>query len=197
MIKINLLPFRLARKKENIRRQLSVFLLLIILTAVGLVWYTLRLDQRIHSVREQTKQINTQISKYKEKADRVTKIKRDLKILKEKLAIVASLKEQRDKQLILFDSMTQLVIPGRMWIESLNTKQNHVIIKGIAFDNHTIADFMKKLEASPLFDKIDLKTAKLKKFEDSLMLKSFELFCQKTQLVKQKKQGETLQKGKK
>ena len=36
MIRINLLPFRSTRQKENIRRQLSVFLLSIILTLVGL-----------------------------------------------------------------------------------------------------------------------------------------------------------------
>ena len=197
MIRINLLPFRLARKKENIRKQISIFLLLIVLTAVGLYWYTLQMNRQITTVKEQTKQVNTQISKYKEKANRVSKIKRDLKILKEKLAIVASLKKQRDKQLVLFDGMTQLIVPERMWIETLSTNQRHVTIKGIAFDNHTIADFMNNLEASPLFNKVDLKTAKLKKFKDNIMLKSFELLCQKTPPVQPKKSAEKPRKGKK
>ena len=196
MIKINLLPFRLARKKENIRRQLSVFLLLIILTAVGLVWYTLRLDQRIHTVREQTEQINTQISKYKEKADRVKKIRNDLKILKDKLSVVSSLKKKRNQQLVLFDSMTQLIVPGKMWIENLSTNQKQITIKGIAFDNQTIADFMKNLETSPLFNKVDLKTAKLKKFKNNMMLKSFELLCQKEHLPDKMERGTGLQKSK-
>ncbi|NOX33643.1 MAG: pilus assembly protein PilN [Deltaproteobacteria bacterium] len=179
MIRINLLPFRIARKKENIRRQISVFLLLILLTAVVLFWYTQIINKQILVVKERTKQVNYQILKYKEKADRVARIKKNLKTLKEKLEIVSSLKKQRKKQLILFDGMTDLIIPGRMWLESFKTDQNNVTIKGIAFDNPTIADFMEKLEKSSLFDKIDLKTAKMKKFKNDVMLKSFELLCRK------------------
>ncbi len=179
MIRINLLPFRVARKKENIRRQISVFLLLILLTAVVLVWYTRIMNSQILIVKEKTKQVNAQILKYKEKADRVTKIKKDLKVLEEKLEIVSSLQKQREKQLILFNGMTDLIVPGRMWLESIKTDKNNITIKGVAFDNPTIADFMEKLEKSSLFSKIDLKTAKMKKFKDGLMLKSFELLCRK------------------
>lgn len=196
MIKINLLPFRLARKKENIRRQISIFLLSIALTCLGLYWLTLQIDNEIESVKAKTKQVNIQIAKYKEKAKRVSQIKKDLKILEEKLAIVASLKDQRDRQLVLFDDMTQLVVPQRMWIESLKTVPKSVSIKGIAFDNPTIADFMKKLEASPLFSKVDLKTAQLKKYKGGVMLKSFELYCVKEQSAKNQK-VETSKKGKK
>jgi len=187
MIRINLLPFRIARKKENIRRQISIFLLLILLTTVVLVWYTRVMNNQILSVKEKTKQVNAQILKYKEKADRVTKIKKDLKVLKEKLEIVSSLQEQREKQLILFDGMTDIIVPERMWLESLKTDKNTVTIKGIAFDNPTIADFMEKLEKSQLFSNVDLKTAKMKKFKEGLLLKSFELLCRKEDPKKENK----------
>lgn len=180
MIKINLLPFRIARKKENIRRQISVFFLLLVLIALSLFWYTITLNKQILSIQEKTVQVNQQILKYKEKANRVAQIKKDLKILEEKLKVVASLKKQRDKQLILFDSMTGLIVPEKMWLESFKTNANTVTIKGIAFDNPTIAAFMENLETSPLFNKVDLKTAKIKKFKNDVMLKSFELLCVKT-----------------
>ena len=179
MIKINLLPFRVARKKENIRKQISIFLLFVLLTVVALFWYTQSISKQIVSIKERTEQINSQIVKYKEKADRVAQIKKDLKILEEKLRIVSSLEKQRKKQLILFDNMTDLVIPTRMWLESFKTDKNSVTIKGIAFDNPTIADFMEKLEQSSLFSTVDLKTAKIKKFKNNVMLKSFELLCKK------------------
>jgi type IV pilus assembly protein PilN len=189
MIRINLLPFRIARKKENIRRQISIFFLLLLLTIVALFWYTLFVNKQILAEKEKTKQINHQILKYKEKADRVAKIKKNLKLLEEKLEIVSLLKKQREKQLILFDSMTHLIIPGRMWLESFKTDKNNVTIKGIAFDNPTIADFMEKLEKSPLFNKVDLKTAKMKKFKDNVMLKSFELLCRKAKPEEKNKKG--------
>ncbi|MBW2654615.1 MAG: PilN domain-containing protein [Deltaproteobacteria bacterium] len=195
MIRINLLPFRVARKKENIRRQISVFLLLIVLSAVALSWYTQFINKQIFTIKEKTEQVNSQISKYKAKADQVAKIKRSLKILEDKLAIVSSLKKQREKQLVLFDGMTDMIVPERMWLESFKTDNSRVTIKGIAFDNPTIADFMEKLEKSPLFDKVDLKTAKMKKFKDGVMLKSFELLCRKEKPKEEKK--EDVKQGKK
>jgi len=179
MIKINLLPFRVARKKENIRKKISIFLLCVLLTVVTLFWYTQSFNRQIVIIKEKTKQVNYQVAKYKEKADRVVQIKKDLRILKEKLVIISSLKKQRGKQLILFDGMTDLIIPTRMWLESFKTDKNSVTIKGIAFDNPTIADFMEKLEKSSLFSTVDLKTAKMKKFKNDVMLKSFELLCRK------------------
>lgn len=193
MIRINLLPFRIARKKENIRKQVSIFFLMILLSAAGLYWYTGLINKQIADYKRKTDNVNHQIAKYKEKANRVLQIKKDLKILDDKLNVVASLKKQRDKQLILFDEMTGLIVPARMWLESLKTTQDHVMIKGIAFDNPTIADFMERLEQSSLFSTVDLKTAQMKQFKNNVMLKSFELLCKKEkskpEQTKNSKQG--------
>ncbi|OGR15481.1 MAG: pilus assembly protein PilN [Desulfobacterales bacterium RIFOXYA12_FULL_46_15] len=196
MIKINLLPFRIARKKENIRRQISIFFLLILLSLVFMFWYVQLLDKQIMLVKNQTEQVNQQISIYKEKADRVTQIKNNLKVLDEKLEIVFSLKKEKEKHFILFKSMPDLVIPERMWLESFKTDTAGLTIKGIAFDNPTIAEFMEKLEKSMLFSKVDLKTAKMKIFKDDVMLKSFELLCQ-TQKSQDVVKKEDLKQGKK
>ena len=79
MIRINLLPFRVARKKENIRRQVSIFFLSIVMIALVLTWYTLGIDKKIVETRAQIVQVKAQIALYKEKADRVTEIKKKLK----------------------------------------------------------------------------------------------------------------------
>ena len=96
---------------------------------------------------------------------------------------------------MLFDGMTDLIIPTRMWLQYINSDGAGVRIKGIAFDNPTIADFMEKLEKSSLFSTVDLKTAKMKKFKNDLMLKSFELLCQKEK--PQNKEAKNSKQGKK
>jgi len=194
MIRINLLPFRLARKKENIRRQVSIFLLMIVLSVVALFWWTMSVNKKLGSVQQQTANVKQQAATYKEKAERVKTIQHDLKVLEDKLGIVASLKKQRDDELILFDSMTGLVVPERMWLSSLSTaRDSSLVLKGVAFDNVTIADFMKNLEASPLFNQVDLKTSETKKFNNDVMLKAFELQCRK----KQPESEKVVKKGKK
>lgn len=179
MIKINLLPFRLARKKENIRRQVSIFFLLIVFTLVLLAWYTMGIDQKIARKKVEIIQVKAQIALYREKANRVTEIKKKLKLLEDKLKIVGSLKEKRKEQLALLEEMSDKIIPERMWIESLKADSSHVAIKGVAFDNPTIADFMRNLEDSAIFSGVDLKRSKIQKFQDNIMLKSFELLCRK------------------
>ncbi len=194
MIKINLLPFRLARKKENIRRQVSVFFLSIVMIALVMTWYALSMDKEIVEIRAQTKQVKAQIALYKEKADRVTQIKKNLKILEDKLKIVSSLEKQRNVQLLLLEELSDKIVPERMWIESVKADSTHVTLKGIAFDNPTIADFMRNLEISSLFSTIDLKRSKVQKFQDGIMLKSFELLCTKKKIEAGK--GIKVKKGK-
>lgn len=179
MIRINLLPFRLARKRENIRRQVSIFFLTILLLLVGLTWYTLGIKKTIDEKQLETDRINTQIAIYKEKADKVTEIQKRLKILEDKLKIVSSLKLKRDAQLMLLEDLQVRLVPEQMWIESLDADETTVTLTGIAFDNPTIANFMKRLETSPLYQEIDLKQTRIKKFDEGTSLKAFELKCLK------------------
>jgi len=179
MIRINLLPFRLARKRENIRQQVSIFFLSILLLVAGLTWYTLDIKNTIEEKRLETERVNAQIAVYKERADRVSKIQKRLKILEDKLQIVASLKQKRDEQLVLLEDLQTRLVPEQMWMETLDADETSVTMTGIAFDNPTIANFMKRLEESVLFKEVDLKQARIKKFDEGTSLKAFELKCLK------------------
>ncbi len=181
MIRINLLPFRLARKKENIRRQLSIFLLSIVLISVALFWFTNRVDNQIEDVQRCISATQVEIKKYKDKALRVTKIKKDLKLLNDKLNVVSALKDKRDEKQILLEEVADRVVLTRMWIESLKSDGKTVTIAGVALDNPTIADFMRNLEKSPIVENVDLRRSRSKKFQDGLQLKAFELLCYKKQ----------------
>ena len=163
MIRVNLLPFRLERKKENIRRQVSVFFLFFLFSCLVALWYTLKMNHNIEQIRQDTEALNRQIALYKAKADRVTQIKKELEILKNKLAVVNSLKSKRNEQWKLLDDLPgHVMAAGKMWIESLKADASTVEIKGIAFDNPIIAEFMEVLEASNRFSQIDLKRSVVK-----------------------------------
>jgi type IV pilus assembly protein PilN len=182
MIRINLLPFRAARRKENIRRQVSVFALMIVLFGLGLAYYTIHLDKKKDLIRSDISGVKSQIALYKEKADKVTRIKKNLAVLERKFVIVKSLELKRREPVELLDSMTSLVVPKRMWLTSLKTGASTVTLNGIAFDNKTVADFMTRLEASSLFINVDLKNLKSKTVDKTIQMKEFELICQKTTL---------------
>ena len=56
MIRINLLPFRAARKKENIRRQVSIFVLSLAFLLIILFYYNWNLGSKIDGLNAQIKQ---------------------------------------------------------------------------------------------------------------------------------------------
>jgi len=183
MIRINLLPFRLARKKENIRRQVSVFFLSIIFIIVALIWLTMYVDGKTQATEDRITAVKAEIKLYKEKAGRVTEIKKKLKLLNDKLDIVASLKTRKNEQQILLEEVADRIVKTRMWIESLKADETTVVVKGVAFDNPTIADFMRNLEKSPLFSSVDLRRSRLRAFEGNVRLKAFDLLCVKKTTV--------------
>lgn len=180
MIKINLLPFRAARKKENIRRQVSIFCLLILLSLAGLYFITTTIDAKIKDLQTKNAAIKQEIEAYKARANKANQLKKDLEILESKLAIVDTLKKDRKKPFELFDQLTELVIPERMWLTSLDSRPAALSLKGIAYDNPTVADFMKKIESRDSFSAVNLKNTKIKPFKDDLQLIEFDMDCIKT-----------------
>jgi len=83
MIRINLLPYRTARKKENVRQQVTIFLLLIVLITFSLVWYNNKLNKQIEA-------LNTQIEFTRKEVIRYNKIAKEVDDLKNKLVEYAN-----------------------------------------------------------------------------------------------------------
>lgn len=186
MIRINLLPFRAARRKENIRRQVSVFVLLMIFFVLALTYYTTLMNQKMVRIKAEISNVKQQIKLYRKKARRVTDINKKLKIMKKKLSIVKNLQTKRREPVILLDKITGIVVPKRMWLTKLKSGSRNVTFQGIAFDNKTVADFMTRLEASSLFSSVDLKNLKMKKLDKTMQMKSFQVFCSKSDLKNNK-----------
>ena len=179
MIRINLLPFRAARRKENIRQQVSMFFLSLVFFILALVYFTLQMNKQIGQIETDIGNVKSQITLYKEKADRVTQIMKNLAVIEQKFEIVNALEVKRWEPVALMDAMTSLVIPSRMWITSVKTEDTTVSLTGIAFDNKTVADFMTRIEGSPLFSGVDLKNIKMQTIDKDIQMKAFELLCNK------------------
>ena len=184
MIRINLLPFRAARKKENIRRQISIFLLSFLLVGVAIIYYNMSLNSKMLDLNTRTEKITKELVKYNKINKEIEFIKKKLELLTKKTDVIQNLELSREDSVRLLDAMTEMVIEKRMWLSMLETKGKTVSIKGVALDNKTVADFMTRLEESKLFKKVELKTIKQQKFQKSINLKSFEITCKTVPLKK-------------
>lgn len=178
MIRINLLPYRAARKKENIRYQVNIFLLSVVLVGLLVFLYNAKLNGNIDELNLAIKNTKEQVAKYEKINKEIAEIKKKLTNLQKKMAVMDTLEANRFAPTRLLDTMTQVIVPKRMWFTGMESKDNTVKITGIALDNKTVADFMVRLEQSGLFKEVDLKTLKRKTVQKQ-NFKSFQIICTK------------------
>ena len=183
MIRINLLPFRAARKKENIRRQVSIFLLSLILVFTILFVVNYGLGFMVSNLKADIEQANAELEKYNEINKEIARIKKTLENLQKKMDVINRLELNRHAPVRLLDTLTQMIVAKRMWFTRLEEKDTTVRIDGIALDNKTVADFMVRLQGSGLFKSVNLKTLKQHEFEGN-NLKLFQVTCIKMPIEK-------------
>lgn len=174
MIRINLLPFRAARKKENVRRQVSVFLLSLalvtILAVIGHVW----LNNKVSGLNERIASTKAQVAKYNKINAEIAEIKKKLAVLDKKIEVIQTLDMNRKAPVRLMDSMTQLLVANRMWFTRMDYKDASIKLDGIALDNQTIADFMTRVQEFPDYQAVKLASIKQERFKNKdLNLKRF------------------------
>ena len=195
MIKINLLPFRTARKKENVRHQLSILFFSLFLVFILLVYYNIKLSGQVKEIKSKVETAKSETEKYEKINKEITEIKGKLEILNAKMDVIKTLEANRYEPVGLLDAMTNLVIPKRMWFVSLDGRGNTVNISGVAVDNQTVADFMTRLERSKLFETVNLKTLK-QNVAKQATFKSFDISCRKPVKKEEKKEEKKAAKSK-
>lgn len=178
MIRINLLPFRADRKKENVRRQVSLFLLSLALVLILAFYYNFSLGSKISGFNKKIKNTNAELTKYNEINKEIARIRQNLENLRKKMAVIEQLESDRHAPVVLMDTITQVLVAKRMWLTELAVQEKTVRITGIALDEKTVADFMVRLQKSGLFSNVELKTVRRQEVQKT-NLKSFQIVCTK------------------
>jgi type IV pilus assembly protein PilN len=176
MIRINLLPYRAARKKENIRIQVNVFIGSIVILLL-LVWvFNTFLNGRIDKLKADIASTKAQVAKYQKINQEIAEIKKKLGLLDRKIKVIESLQADRKLQVENLDSLYHLLVEKRMWYTGLEEKNKSFKVTGIALDNYTVADFMTRIEKSNRFETVKLASVKQHALkEKNLKLKQFEV----------------------
>ncbi len=184
MIRINLLPFREERRRKRVRRQMTGFLLFLLLTAGGLFQLAFSMDRRIARMEEDTKRIVDQIAIYRERADKAGRMKKDLSLLDRKITVITDLNRGRYRQVDLLAELSRQIVEGRMWIDHITTDPLKTVIQGMAFENSAVADFLTRLETSSHYERVDLKQSVSRRSRQGKLLRAFTLECRKNPLWK-------------
>ena len=189
MIKINLLPFRAARKYENIRRQVSIYFLSVVCILTLMIYSYLSLSNELGKLKGEEKQLRTEMASYSKVLQEMARITNKTKEIQDKFDVIKDLENRRSGPVRLLEEIAISVPTDRLWLRAVEEKSGNLTLAGSAMDNDTVALFMTNLEKREQITSVDLKTTKLQHFPDrKLDASNFVLAC-KTIFHKDKPQA--------
>jgi len=146
MIRINLLPFRAARKRENIRRQVSIYGLTLVFFIFVLGFYFFQLTGDASDLAEKQKKINAELDSYQKELEEIKKLDKMISEVKTKLDVIKELEKKKTGPVLLLSAIADAVPKDKLWLTSLKENNGSLTLTGTAMDNETIALFMVNLE---------------------------------------------------
>ncbi|MEE4357926.1 MAG: PilN domain-containing protein [Desulfococcaceae bacterium] len=130
MIRINLLPYAKAKKRENVIQQVAVFLLLVLIAGIALLWYNAKLNKEIAALSSQIEYTKKEVARYKKIAAEVEELKNKLALLKQKLEVIAQLDANRESAYVLMDTFSEVIIDKkkkrRLWFTKLDAIEKKI-----------------------------------------------------------------------
>lgn len=173
MIRINLLPYRAARRQRQILEHLGIaagtIIVAILISLVG-HWYTSSVISNLEEEYANLKMQNAILMKKIGKIRNLDKLRADVE---RKLKIVDTLQQGRFRSLITFYELSK-AIPENVWLTSVEDTGAEIKLKGLGESNKAVANFMRMLDQSPEFANIRLMIISRKKLGE-LSLREFDL----------------------
>ena len=178
MIKINLLPFRAARKRENIKRQITIYALAVALSIVIMGYYFIQLTSEVRSKKDEESRITTELASYKKELDELKQLDKKIKEIRTKLNVIQDLEKGKTGPVLLLADIASSVPKDKLWLTSFNESSGSLTLTGTAMDNETVALFMNNLEKTEHITTVDLQSATLRDIPDyGLKVSDFILQC--------------------
>ena len=170
MIRINLLPVREWRRKEAVRRQISIFALSLILLIVGLLATGLTIQGKVRAQRQELASLEENKAKFAYVNKKIERVNKKRKQVENKFKAIEKLQEGRTTTVKILDEIVSSIPIDRLWLTKLSLKKNNVQLDGVALDNHTVALFMRRLGTSPMCRSVNLINTRQKSIQGHALM---------------------------
>jgi type IV pilus assembly protein PilN len=178
MIKINLLPYRVSKKKETAQQQLTILVAIIVGAVMLLAAIYIITAGKIKTTNSEIARSESELADLKKKIGEIDNLKKLQAEVQKKLDILNQLRRGKTGPAIRLARLSDIV-PEKMWLTKYTENGNNVSISGLAYSEDLIAEFMKNIQSSNEFANVELQVSeqqelngvKLKKFDLSFSLK--------------------------
>jgi len=173
MIRINLLPYRPERCQNKILQHLGWLLGSLGLVAALLVAVNMYGNGQLADLEAEFGKLQAQNIVLKKKIGKITNLNVLRVDVERKLVLVDKLQQGR------FESLNTLVelskaMPENVWLTSISDSSGQLKVSGLGESNKAVANFMRALDESPLFDGISLQVI-VRKRVDKVPVRRFSM----------------------
>ncbi len=183
MIRINLLPHRESFRQQQIIEHIIVFLLVVAISVAITVGVDMSITKELTSLQEERlslEQRNKVLSKKIGELRNLDSLRADVE---SKLQIVDELQAGRFRSLETLNEIAS-VMPKNVWLQSLADEDGVLMLDGFGESSQSVANFMRALDKSEVFDDVQLLVDKSAQVED-VKVRSFSLSFRRLTLAEQ------------
>jgi len=155
MIRINLIPYRLARRQQQIMRHIGICFAVI--TIAGLLDFGAHTiaSMQLSDLKEETSMVEEQNATLEEKIGNIKNLDNLRADVERKLQLVDRLQEGRFRSLTTLDAIAR-IIPENVWLDGIADHGSEIELTGLGESNRAVAVFMRKLDQSGIFANVRL-----------------------------------------
>jgi type IV pilus assembly protein PilN len=150
MTRINLLPWREARRRQQQRDFLIVLAAAGLVAALGVFLTNWLIDQRIAHQEARNEYLRVEITRLKKAEAEIKELDKVKARLLGRLTVIQNLQASRPGMVKVFDTLPRL-LPENVYLTTIKTQGNQLTLKGIASSNNAISSFMRNLSESGEF----------------------------------------------
>jgi type IV pilus assembly protein PilN len=161
MIRINLLPVRISRKKEAGKQQLMFLALAAVFVLVCNFWWSRSRAVDLTARQAKLARTRAEIAQLEKIIGEVKNIKAEQAAVKDKLAVLDKLKAGRQGPVRALDELATIV-PKRVWLKKMDEKSGVVTFDGAAGTIDDVSAFLTALKRAHYFTAPELKKTSAK-----------------------------------
>jgi len=177
MIRINLLPLRAERRKEDARRLLSCYLLTVTLVLLAMAWWHISGMRQVSRLEVDLAKNKADTARYTREAEQMKVLKAQKAVLDNKLSVINTLEKSKTGPVHVLDELATRLPAQRLWLTKMEQTASTLKLEGQALDNESIAIYMRQLGASNYIRNVDLVSAEQKDAGGAKVM-AFVITCQ-------------------
>ncbi len=150
MARINLLPWREARRRQRQREFVGLMLGAVLLGALGVAAVHWQIEAHIAAQHARNQYLRDEIEHLKAIAAEIKQLEQAKAKLLIRFDVIQGLQASRPLMVKAFDELARLA-PEPLYLAGIKAGGNEFMLSGTAQSNHVVSDFMRRLAASPSF----------------------------------------------